>query len=280
MSGHIRNSIGAYWNSEYSWLNQTYWIGLNFMENEFNGLTAIITGAGSGIGLAVAKGLKARGAKVYGFDLNQGEMAEYATFIKCDIGDATSVAAAFDEFKKVSKGLDILINNAGIGSLTTVEHETDEIWHKVLNINVVGTARVSKLAIPLLRASKSAAIVNTASIAATDGIPNRAAYSASKGAVMTLTLAMATDHLADGIRVNAVNPATTDTPWVKRLLDLSGDAQSARTALEARQPMGRMVSPDEIANAIIFLASPLQASVTGTAISVDGGMHSLRIAKK
>lgn len=250
------------------------------MENEFNGLTAIITGAGSGIGLAVAKGLKARGAKVYGFDLNQGEMAEYATFIKCDIGDATSVAAAFDEFKKVSKGLDILINNAGIGSLTTVEHETDEIWHKVLNINVVGTARVSKLAIPLLRASKSAAIVNTASIAATDGIPNRAAYSASKGAVMTLTLAMATDHLADGIRVNAVNPATTDTPWVKRLLDLSGDAQSARAALEARQPMGRMVSPDEIANAIIFLASPLQASVTGTAISVDGGMHSLRIAKK
>ena len=154
------------------------------------------------------------------------------------------------------------------------------MWHKVLNINVVGTARVSKQAIPLLRASKHAAIVNTASIAATDGIPNRAAYSASKGAVMTLTLAMATDHLADGIRVNAVNPATTDTPWVKRLLDQSEDAQAARVALEARQPMGRLVSPAEIANAIIFLASPLQASVTGTAISIDGGMHSLRIPKK
>ena len=154
------------------------------------------------------------------------------------------------------------------------------MWHKVLNINVVGTARVSKQAIPLLRASKHAAIVNTASIAATDGIPNRAAYSASKGAVMTLTLAMATDHLADGIRVNAVNPATTDTPWVKRLLDQSEDAQAARVALEARQPMGRLVSPAEIASAIIFLASPLQASVTGTAISIDGGMHSLRIPKK
>ena len=97
---------------------------------------------------------------------------------------------------------------------------------------------------------------------------------------MTLTLAMATDHLADGIRVNAVNPATTDTPWVKKLLDQSADSKAARTALEARQPMGRLVAPAEIANAIIFLASPLQASVTGTAINIDGGMHSLRIPKK
>ena len=250
------------------------------MDKEFAGLTAIVTGAGSGIGLEVAKGLKLRGAKVFGFDLNQGEMADYATFIKCDIGDAGSVNTAFSEFKRSSNSLDILINNAGIGSLTTVEHETDEVWHKVLNVNVAGTARVSRQAIPLLRASKSAAIVNTASIAATDGIPNRAAYSASKGAILTLTLAMATDHLADGIRVNAVNPATTDTPWVKRLLDQSADAKAARTALEARQPMGRLVSPVEIANAIIFLASPLQASITGTAISIDGGMHSLRIPKQ
>jgi len=91
---------------------------------------------------------------------------------------------------------------------------------------------------------------------------------------------MATDHLADGIRVNAVNPGTTDTPWVKRLLDHSDDAQVAKAALEARQPMGRLVSPAEIANAIIFLASPLQTAVTGTSINVDGGLHSLRIPKK
>ena len=249
------------------------------MDKEFAGLTAIITGGGSGIGLAVAKGLKERGATVFGFDINQGEMAPFATFIKCDIADAQSVESAFAEFKKASNKLDILINNAGIGSLTTVEKESDENWHKVLNVNVVGTARVSRSAIPLLRESKSAAIVNTASIAGTDGIPNRAAYSASKGAVLALTLAMATDHLADGIRVNAVNPATADTPWVKRLLDQSPDAKAARSALEARQPMGRLVSPAEIASAIIFLASPLQASVTGTTINIDGGMHSLRIPK-
>jgi NAD(P)-dependent dehydrogenase (short-subunit alcohol dehydrogenase family) len=206
-------------------------------------------------------------------------MGSAATFVKCDIGDATSVESAFTEFKKASSKLDILINNAGIGSLTNVEKETDEIWQKVLNINVVGTARVSRAAIALLRESKSAAIVNTASVAAIDGIPNRAAYSASKGAILSLTLAMATDHLADGIRVNAVNPATTDTPWVKKLLEQSPDAKAARSALESRQPMGRLVSPSEIASAIIFLASPIQASVTGTTINVDGGMHSLRIPK-
>ena len=249
------------------------------MNKEFAGLVAIVTGAGSGIGLEVAKGLTERGATVFGFDINQGEMGSAATFVKCDIGDATSVESAFTEFKKASSKLDILINNAGIGSLTNVEKETDEIWQKVLNINVVGTARVSRAAIALLRESKSAAIVNTASVAAIDGIPNRAAYSASKGAILALTLAMATDHLADGIRVNAVNPATTDTPWVKKLLEQSPDAKAARSALESRQPMGRLVSPSEIASAIIFLASPIQASVTGTTINVDGGMHSLRIPK-
>jgi NAD(P)-dependent dehydrogenase (short-subunit alcohol dehydrogenase family) len=252
---------------------------MKVINDEFSGLTAIITGAGSGIGLEVARGLKSRGATVFGFDINEGEMAPVATFIRCDIGNGQSVTDAFAEFSKQSKQLDILINNAGIGSLTTVEHESDEIWEKVLNVNVIGTARVSRSAIPLLRKSKYPAIVNTASIAATDGIPNRAAYSASKGAVLTLTLAMATDHIKDKIRVNAVNPATTDTPWVQRLLNQSEDATAARDALEARQPMGRLVSPAEIASAIIFLASPLQASVTGTTINIDGGMHSLRIPK-
>lgn len=246
---------------------------------DFAGLTAIVTGAGSGIGLSVAKLLNQNGAKVFGFDLQAGEMNPYATYIECDIGSATSVTNAFTQFAKVSSNLDVLINNAGIGSLTTVEKESDEVWEKVLNVNVIGTARICRAAIPLLRKSKSAAIVNTCSIAAVDGIPNRAAYSASKGAILTLTLAMATDHLADGIRVNAVNPATTDTPWVARLLEQSGNPAAQRQALEARQPMGRLVTPDEIATAIVFLANPVNKSVTGTTLNVDGGMHSLRIPK-
>jgi NAD(P)-dependent dehydrogenase (short-subunit alcohol dehydrogenase family) len=251
---------------------------MKVINDEFSGLTAIVTGAGSGIGLEVAKGLTARGAKVFGFDLTEGEMAPVATFIQCDIGDAKSVTDAFAEFSNHSNQLDILINNAGIGSLTTVEHETDEIWQKVLNVNVVGTARVSRAAIPLLRKSKSPAIVNTASIAATDGIPNRAAYSASKGAVLTLTLAMATDHIKDKIRVNAVNPATTDTPWVQRLLNQSADATAARCirSTTANGPLG-ISGRNRLCN--YFLASPLQASVTGTTLNIDGGMHSLRIPK-
>lgn len=246
---------------------------------DFAGLTAIVTGAASGIGLSVAKLLNQNGAKVFGFDLQEGAMSEHAKFIQCDISSTESVTNAFSEFAKASTSLDILINNAGIGSLTTVEKESDEVWQKVLNVNVIGTARISRAAIPLLRKSKSAAIVNTCSIAAVDGIPNRAAYSASKGAILTLTLAMATDHLADGIRVNAVNPATTDTPWVAKLLEQSGNPTAQRQALEARQPMGRLVSPDEIATAIVFLANPINKSVTGTTLNVDGGMHSLRIPK-
>jgi NAD(P)-dependent dehydrogenase (short-subunit alcohol dehydrogenase family) len=130
-----------------------------------------------------------------------------------------------------------------------------------------------------LRKSKHPAIVNTCSVAATAGIPNRAIYSATKGAVLSLTLAMAHDHLVDGVRVNCVNPGTADTPWVQRLLVKAPDPVAERTALEARQPMGRLVSADEVASAICYLASPLQGSTTATSLAVDGGMQGLRIPK-
>src|SRR6185437_6285297 len=120
-------------------------------------------------------------------------------------------------------------------------------WHQVFDVNVVGVVRVTRAALPYLRASGHAAIVNTCSIAATAGLPNRALYSASKGAILSLTLAMATDHLADGIRVNCVNPGTADTPWVQRLLAAAPDPEAERRALEQRQPMGRLVSAEEVA---------------------------------
>ena len=242
---------------------------------EFDGLTAIVTGAGSGIGLATARLLNNSGAKVYGFDISEGEMTGIATWVRCDISDSDSVEKAF----KGITSLDILINNAGIGAAGSVEDAKDEEWLKVLNINVVGLARVSRNAIPLLRKSKSAAIVNTCSVAAIVGIPKRAIYTASKGAVLSLTLAMAADHLADGIRVNCVNPGTADTPWVSRLLANAADATAERKALEARQPHGRLVSPEEVAQAICFLASPSQGSTTGTTLNIDGGLHGIRIPK-
>ena len=242
---------------------------------DFDGLTAAVTGAGSGIGLATAQMLQARGAKVFGLDLNEGEMGQVAQWIQCDIGNAESVNKAFSQISS----LDILINNAGISAVGTVETSPDEDWTRVLNVNVVGLVRTSRAALPLLRKSKHAAIVNTCSVAATAGIPKRAIYSATKGAVLSLTLAMANDHLVDGVRVNCVNPGTADTPWVKRLLDQAADPAAERTALEARQPMGRLVSADEVASAICYLASPMQSSTTGTSLAVDGGMQGLRIPK-
>ena len=121
------------------------------------------------------------------------------------------------------------------------------------------------------------AIVNTCSVAATAGLPQRALYSATKGAVLALTLAMAADHIAEGIRVNCVNPGTADTPWIGRLLDQADDPVAERAALEARQSIGRLVSPQEVAAAIAYLASPAASSVTGTALAVDGGMSGLRL---
>jgi len=245
------------------------------MSAEFQGLTAAVTGAGSGIGLATAKLLKERGATVYGLDLNEGAMAGTATWIQCDVGDDASVAAAFSKIPT----LDIMINNAAISAVGDVTANASEDWLKVLNVNVLGIVRTSKSAIPLLEKSKYAAIVNTCSVAATAGIPKRALYSASKGAVLSLTQAMANDHLAQNIRVNCVNPGTADTPWVQRLLAQAADPAAERAALEARQPMGRLVSAEEVASAICYLASPLQGSTTGTALAVDGGMQALRIPK-
>jgi NAD(P)-dependent dehydrogenase (short-subunit alcohol dehydrogenase family) len=147
----------------------------------------------------------------------------------------------------------------------------------VLDVNVIGTARVSRAAWPYLRESGHGAVVNTASIAATAGLPDRAVYSASKGAVAALTRAMAADGMPDAIRVNAVNPGTADTPWVARLLDVAPDPAAERAALEARQPHGRLVSAEEVAAAVVYLASPAAGSTTGTELAVDGGMGGLRL---
>ncbi len=249
------------------------------MSTEFTGLTALVTGAGSGIGLAVSKALHEAGATVYGLDIQKGNMADNATWIECDVGSTESVKNAFQKIAGLTDVIDILANNAGIGAVGTIADATDEEWAKVMNINVAGIGRVTAAALPFLRKSQCPSVVNTCSIAATAGLPKRAVYSASKGAVMSLTRAMAADFVHEKIRVNCVNPGTADTPWVERLLSLAIDPEAEKAALEARQPMGRLVSALEVARAIMYLASPNQGSTTGTVLAVDGGMDGLRLSK-
>ncbi|MET9728850.1 SDR family NAD(P)-dependent oxidoreductase [Streptomyces zaomyceticus] len=241
------------------------------------GLRAVVTGGSSGIGLAVARLLDARGAAVAVLDLDPSATPAPLTALRADVADDTSVREAVAAAAAALGGIDILVNNAGIGAAGTVEDNPDDQWHAVLDVNLLGVVRTTRAALPHLRRSEHAAVVNICSIAATAGLPQRALYSASKGAVLSLTLAMAADHVREGIRVNCVNPGTVDTPWVARLLDAAADPEAERAALSARQPTGRLVDADEVAAAVAYLASPAAASVTGTALAVDGGMAGLRL---
>jgi NAD(P)-dependent dehydrogenase (short-subunit alcohol dehydrogenase family) len=246
--------------------------------SDFTDLVAVVTGGASGIGAATAKLLAERGARVAVLDRDVADVNSTAfAAVPCDVTSTAAVDAAISDVVSRLGGIDILVNNAGIGAVGDVTENGDEEWHRVLDVNVVGIARVTRAAMPHLRESPHAAIVNTCSVVATVGVPQRAVYAASKGAVAALTLAMAADHVADGVRVNAVTPGTADTPWVERLLEQSGDAAAAAEALRARQPMGRLVTADEVAYAIAYLASPMSGSTTGTILSVDGGMSGLRL---
>jgi NAD(P)-dependent dehydrogenase (short-subunit alcohol dehydrogenase family) len=245
--------------------------------SEFSGTVAIVTGGASGIGLATAKALANAGSTVAVLDLNIESLPDGVAGFVADVSDRESVNRAVAAVGERFGRIDILVNNAGISAVGTVEENDDAEWLRVLNINVIGMARMTAAVLPWLRNSPCASVVNLCSIAALNGLPQRAVYGASKGAVLALTFAMATDHVAEGIRVNCVSPGTVATPFVDRMLAGFDDPVAERAALDARQATGRMVTPEEVAGAILYLASPLSASTTGTALEVDGGVHNLRV---
>ena len=247
--------------------------------DDYDGLVALVTGGASGIGASVAALLSSRGATVAVLDRDPADPQHVALSIPCDISDPAAVDAAVAQVVGTFGRLDVVVNNAGIGAQGDVAANDDDEWRRVLDVNVVGMARVTRAALPHLRRSPAASVVCTSSVVSVVGVPNRALYSASKGAVLALALAMAADHVHDGIRVNAVLPGTADTPWVGRLLDSAPDPEAARAQLRDRQPLGRLVSPDEVAHAIAYLGSPLSGSTTGTALTVDGGMTGLRLPR-
>ena len=245
-------------------------------EARFAGRRAFVTGAGSGIGAAVARGLHAEGAEVVLADARLEPAQAVAAELGGDGGDGRAAAVQLDvrdeDAVRAAVGgrtLDVLVNCAGIGSTTNAPDTPLEVWEDVFAVNARGTFLCCKHVLPGMVARRSGAIVNIASVAGMIGLRNRAAYSASKGAVIALTRALAIDHVADGVRVNAVCPGTVDSPWVRRLVDEVGESLDA---LRARQPMRRLGTPEEIAEAVLYLAGDGAGFVTGTALTVDGGL--------
>lgn len=245
----------------------------------FTGVTTAVTGAGSGIGLATVDHLHAAGASVAALDLAPPVGRDGVVPIVADVTDRGSMCDAAARVERTLGGCDIVIANAGIGAVGSVEENDDEEWHRVYDVNVVGIVRTVSAFLPLLRRSDHGAIVCTASIVSTTGLPKRTCYGASKGAVLALTMAMAADLAPERIRVNCVCPGTVDTPWVGRLLDQADDPDAARAQLIGRQPIGRLGTAVEVAAAIAYLADPANGYVTGTALAIDGGTSGFQVPR-
>lgn len=249
---------------------------------KLDGKVALVTGAGSGIGQAIALLFAREGARMIAADLNAEGLQETSRKLAeldlraetalLDVTEETMVQTVVEQTLTSQGRVDILLNIAGIGSTQTTVDTSLETWERVFAVNVRGTFLMSKYLLPSMIQRQHGVIINMASVAGMVGLPNRAAYCASKAAVIGLTRAMAIDHVKQGIRVNAICPGTVDSPWVGRLLAAADDAEQARSQLVARQPMGRLGLPDEIAEAALYLASDAARFVTGTTLAIDGGL--------
>ena len=242
---------------------------------------AVITGGANGIGLATAHQLAKDGYDLFLIDkdLSNLEIAKdllsvhnrKVEILNIDLSDGENVlrelGKKFSEFE-----VDALVNNAGIGFARTVEQTTLQEWDLTFDVNIKATFLMCKLIVPQMVSRKKGEIVNVASAGALVGLKNRAAYCASKAAVVGLTRCIAADHALDGIRVNAIAPGTVDSTWIGRILSDAPDPAATRKLMEARQLDGKMGTPEEVAHGIAFLLSPEARFVNGTVFSMDAGL--------
>jgi NAD(P)-dependent dehydrogenase (short-subunit alcohol dehydrogenase family) len=238
------------------------------------GKAALVTGAGSGIGLATARRLAADGALVVAGVLDdEAQRSAVAGFdaLVLDVRSEADWDRAIAHVEGAHGGLDILVNNAGIHRSGTAEETTTGLWDEVMAVNLWGAFLGCQKAIPSMRRRGGGAIVNLASIAAIRGVPSAVAYSTSKGGILTMTMALAMDHVADNIRVNCVCPGAIETPLLNDMLGRAPDPAALRAGLAARHRMNRLGGGDEVAAVIAFLASDDASFMTGLAIPVDGG---------
>ena len=251
--------------------------------NDFKDRVTIITGGGSGIGEAMCKHFADKKAKVIILDNNEAEgrrvsQENKSDFIKCDISDEGSVDDAFNQIERNYGRIDILINNAGIAHIGKITETNPEDFDRIIKINVRGAYLCTRASINSMIKNNKGCILNMASVASNLGIPDRFAYSTSKGAVYTMTLSVARDYVDQGIRCNCICPARVHTPFVDNYLknNYPGEEKEMFAKLEATQPIGRMAKPEEIAALAGYICSDEAAFVTGSAFDIDGGFTLLK----
>lgn len=242
----------------------------------FSGKVAVVTGAGSGIGLACARRLAREGAAVVAVlqEARQARAVSEFDVEILDIRDETGWRAMLEHVEGRNGGVDILINNAGVHASASAEETGQEDWDRIIGTNLLGTFLGCKSVLPYLRRRGGGVIVNIASYASHRGVKRQVAYATSKGGILSMTLALAADYVAEGVRVNCVCPSATETSIIERFAAAQDDQAAFLRQVAAVSPMGRMARPDEVAAAVAFLASDDAAYLTGVAIPVDGGRSS------
>ena len=254
---------------------------------EFDKKVAIVTGGGSGIGKAIVQSLAESGALVYIIDVQEDQARETmevlqkqkmkVEFLQCDVSKQSQVAETVRQIFSNEGRIDILINNAGVSHIGTAEDTNEEDFDRIYQINIKGVYNCLHEVIPCMKKTGGGVIINLSSVAATVGLPDRFAYSMSKGAVSTMTYSIARDYINDNIRCNGIAPGRVHTPFVDGYLkkNYPGQEKEMFEKLEKTQPIGRMGSPEEIAKLVQYLCSDDASFITGSIYPIDGGFATL-----